>query len=247
MWTQIAEHFKEKGNFLIFEGMNEIHDGNWGHGGNTTDGGIQYEILNEWQQTFVDAVRATGGNNANRYLGICGYSTNPELTMKHLKLPSDSAKDRLLVSVHFYDPYEFNLEDKYSEWGHTARKEKKANWGDEENVQKTFAALKTTFVEQGIPVYIGESGSVHRSDSRSEQFRKYYLEYVCKAARTYGMSIFYWDNGSAGAGRECSGIINHATGEYLNNGKEIVDAITKGYFTDDPSYSLETVYDNAPQ
>ena len=81
MWTQIAQRFENKGEFLIFEGLNEIHDGRWGSGTNTTDGGKQYAILNEWQQVFVDAVRATGGNNATRYLGISGYCTSPNLTI----------------------------------------------------------------------------------------------------------------------------------------------------------------------
>lgn len=109
-----------------------------------------------------------------------------------------------------------------------------------------FNALKVIYVEKGIPVYIGEMGCVHRSNSRSEAFRKYYLEYVCKAARTYGMAVFYWDNGNAGSGRECSGLMNHATGIFVNNGKDIVNAMAKGYFTDDASYTLETVYNSAP-
>ncbi|WP_300704685.1 cellulase family glycosylhydrolase [Bacteroides sp.] len=246
MWTQIAEHFKDKGDFLIFEGLNEIHDGKWGMGSNTIDGGKQYAILNEWQQVFVDAVRATGGNNAARYLGISGYCTNPDLTMKFLKIPSDPAKDRLLVSVHYYDPATFALEDKFTEWGHTGAVGSKDVWGDEAHLNGLFAALRTTYVEKGIPVYIGEMGCVHRNNVRSELFRKYYLEYVCKAARTNGMAVFYWDNGSAGSGRECSGVINHATGDYVNNGKDIVNVMAKGYFTDDVSYTLATVYQNAP-
>ena len=52
MWTQIAQRFENKGEFLIFEGLNEIHDGRWGTGTNTTDGGKQYAILNEWQQVL---------------------------------------------------------------------------------------------------------------------------------------------------------------------------------------------------
>lgn len=247
MWTQIAEYFKDKGEFLVFEGLNEIHDGKWGWGANRTDGGKQYAILNQWQQVFVDAVRATGGNNATRYLGISGYCTNPELTMQHLKLPTDPAKDRLLVSVHYYDPASFTLEDKFAEWGHTGAAGKKETWGDEEHLEKTFAALRTTYVEKGIPVYIGEMGCVRRNDSRSESFRKYYLEYVCKAARTHGMAVIYWDNGSPGAGRECSGLVNHATGAYVNNGKDVVEVMRKGYFSNNASYTLKSVYDNAPR
>ncbi len=247
MWTQIAEKFKEKGHFLIFESMNEIHDGGWGWGDNLTDGGKQYATLNEWNQVFVDAVRATGGKNSDRFLGVPGYCTNPELTIDHFKLPEDEVPDRLLVSVHYYDPYEYTLEDKFSEWGNTADKDKKADYGDEAHVKEVFGKLKSKFTDKGIPVYLGEMGSVHRDTERAEAFRKYYIEYVWKAAKTYGMAPFYWDNGSPDTGRESSGLINHATGEYINNGKEIVDIMVKAITQDDENYTLQTVYDNAPE
>ena len=109
--------------------------------------------------SFVDAVRATGGNNATRYLGISGYCTNPDLTIKHLQLPTDPTKDRLLISVHYYDPANFALENKFAEWGHTGALSKKEKWGDEEHLEKIFAALRTAYVEKGIPVYIGEWGA----------------------------------------------------------------------------------------
>ena len=247
MWTQIAQKFKYKGEFLIFESMNEIHDGGWGWGDNLNDQGKQYAILNEWNQVFVDAVRAVGGENDDRFLGIPGYCTNADLTLKHLALPEDGADGRLMVAVHFYDPYEYTLNAKFSEWGHTGASGKKETWGDEDNVKKVFGQLSEKYVAQGIPVYIGEMGCVHRGNERAESFRKYYLEYVCKAAREYGMAPFYWDNGAKGAGRECSGLFDHATGEYLNNGKEIVEVMKKAIFTRDKAYTLDKVYDGAPQ
>ncbi|MFT3740227.1 MAG: cellulase family glycosylhydrolase [Breznakibacter sp.] len=246
MWTQIAEKFKDKGNFLIFESMNEIHDGGWGWGANRTDGGKQYAVLNEWNQIFVDAVRATGGNNSDRYLGVPGYVTNPDLTLNYFVLPTDAATNRLMVSVHYYDPYEYTLNDKYSEWGHTAASDKKESYGDEADMKSMFGKLKTKYVDNGIPVYIGEFGCVHRSTERAESFRKYYLEYICKAAKTYGLALFYWDNGSAGTGKESSGLLNHGTGNYINNGKDIIDIMVKAIKTEDPLYTLDSVYDSAP-
>ena len=247
VWTQIANRFRDKGNFLMFEAMNEIHDGGWGWGDNRIDGGRQYAVLNEWNQVFVDAVRATGGNNANRYLGVPGYVTNIDLTVENFVLPEDVTDNRLLVAVHFYDPNEFTLEATASEWGHTGDPSEKATWGDEDNVTTQFGKMKSTFIDRGIPAYIGEMGCVHRDDVRSESFRMYYLEYVCKAAKDYGMPLFYWDNGSADAGSECSGFFNHATGELLNNAQEVIDVMKRGYFTEDESYTLQSVYDSAPQ
>lgn len=247
MWTQIAEKFKDKGHFLIFESMNEIHDGDWGWGTNLTDGGKQYATLNEWNQVFVDAVRSTGGSNSDRYLGVPGYCTNPELTINHFVMPTDVVEDRLLVAVHYYDPYEYTLTDKFSEWGHTADPAKKESYGDEADLRKVFRQLKTKFTDNGIPVYLGEVGNVHRDNDRAEEFRKYYLEYLCKAAKVYGMAPFFWDNGATGTGKECSGIINHSTGDYINNGEEIVEVMVKAMTNEDASYTLNTVYDNAPQ
>ncbi|MCF2738608.1 cellulase family glycosylhydrolase [Bacteroides caecigallinarum] len=246
IWTQIANKFKDKGNFLVFESMNEIHDGGWGWGENLTDGGKQYTILNEWNQVFVDAVRATGGNNTNRYLGVPGYVTNIDLTVEHFVLPKDIVNNRLMVAVHFYSPNEFTLNDEYSEWGHTGDSSKKPNWGDEEYLKSQLNRMKTKFIDNGIPAYIGEIGCVHRSNERSEAFRLYYLEYLCKAAKEYGMAPFYWDNGSASAGKECSGLFNHATGEILNNALEVIEVMKRGIFDNSESYTLEHVYENAP-
>ena len=247
MWTQIAERFKDKGNFLVFEAMNEIHDGGWGWGDNRTDGGKQYAVLNEWNQVFVDAVRATGGNNTERYLGLPGYVTNIDLTVENFVLPTDAVQNRLMVAVHFYDPNEYTLSAKFSEWGHTGDPAHKETWGDEDNVRTQFGKMKSTFIDKGIPAYIGEMGCVHRNDARAESFRLYYLEYVCKAAKDYGLAPFYWDNGGSGSGAETSGLFNHATGEMLNNAAEVIEVMKRAVFSEDASYTLQSVYDAAPQ
>ena len=249
MWTQIAERFRDKGNFLVFEAMNEIHDGSWGWGDNRTDGGRQYAVLNEWNQVFVDAVRATGGNNTNRYLGVPGYVTNIDLTVDNFVLPTDVVQNRLMVAVHFYDPIDYteNAKNIYSQWGHTGDPSLKANWGDEENVTTMFGKMKTTFIDEGVPAYIGEMGCVHRTDALSEAFRMYYLEYVCKAAKDYGLAPFYWDAGGDGTGTQSWAFFNHATGEMLNNAGEVIDVMKRAVFSEDASYTLQSVYDAAPR
>lgn len=215
MWGQIAHRFADKGDFLVFEAFNEIHDGGWGWGDNRNDGGKQYATLNEWNQTFVDAVRATGGNNATRYLGIPGYVTNPALTVEHLTLPDDTADDRLLVAVHFYDPTEFAINAKYTEWGKDADPEKKAAWGDEDNVDKVFDSLAEKFIKAGRGVYVGEFGATSRATEQDEKFRLYYLDYVCRAGAQRGISLIFWDNGSHATGHEAFGVFNHGDGSFI--------------------------------
>lgn len=248
LWKQVAEHFKDEGEWLIFEAFNELHDGSWGWGTNTSDGGAQYRALNSLAQLFVDTVRSVGGQNSNRYLGIPGYVANPTLAIQNLVLPEDSATNRLLVSVHFYDPSGFALgqNEDHSEWGHTGKSGKKDPNHDEASVLASFKALYEHFIANNIPVYIGESGCVNREGERARAFQKYYLEYVYKAAREYGMAIILWDNGAVGRGHECFGFINHSTGEYINSSKEIIESMRKATFNTDEDYTIESVYNQAP-
>lgn len=242
IWKQVAEKFADKGEFLIFESMNEIHDGGWGWGANRNDGGKQYRTFNQWQQVFVDAVRGVGGMNASRWLGIPTYCTNIDLGA-NLVLPNDPS-NRLMVAVHCYEPYEYTLNAKYSEWGHTGAAGLKDK-SDEKTLIAEFDKVVTRWVSKGIPVYIGEFGCVHRATERAEAFRKYYLEYYTKAASDRKIPAVYWDNGASGTGTEAGGLINHATGTYINNAEEIVAVMTRGYY--DPNVTLDGIYNNAPK
>ena len=249
VWTQIAEKFKDKGEWLIFESFNELNDGGWGWSASfRANPSIQCNILNEWNQVFVDAVRATGGNNDTRWLGVPTYAANPSF-VDYLTLPKDAA-GKIMVSVHFYDPSEYTIGDsQYSDWGHTGDAAKKASGGDEDHVRSIFGKLTADYVNKGIPVYVGEFGCSMRSksDTRAWAFFKYYMEYIVKAAKTYGLPPFLWDNGATGSGQEHHGYINHGTGGYIGNSKEIVDLIVNTMNNESEGYTLETVYNKAPK
>ncbi|MGM9757295.1 MAG: cellulase family glycosylhydrolase [Candidatus Cryptobacteroides sp.] len=249
LWEQVARKFAEEGEWLIFEGYNELQDGGWGFGGNLTDGGKQYAVINEIAQTFVTTVRATGGNNADRYLSILGYSANPSLTASNLVLPTDSAADRLIVSVHFYDPsgYALGQNSAYTEWGHTGADGKKDPNHSEKNVIDTFRMLKDKYLDKNIPVYIGECGAVNREDERAKSFQRYWFEFVFKAAREYGLCPIVWDNGARSSGNESFGYIDHADGSFINDSRPVIDIMYKAFNTTDPSYTIKSVYDNAPR
>jgi aryl-phospho-beta-D-glucosidase BglC (GH1 family) len=249
VWTQIAQKFADCGDWLILEGFNEINDGGWGWSdafrANPTR---QCDILNEWNQVFVDAVRATGGKNATRWLGVPTYAANPSFE-KYFTMPEDPAK-KTMLAVHFYDPSDYTIgEAQYSDWGHTGAADKKASYGDEDHVRSVFGNLCTQYVEKNVPVYLGEFGCSMRaqSDTRAWKFFLYYLEYVVKAAKTYGLPCFLWDNGAMGSGQEQHGYINHGTGSYIGNSKVPINVMKKAWFTEADGYTLETVYDSAPK
>jgi endoglucanase len=204
VWEQIAKYFKNYGDYLIFESMNEIHDGNWGWG-NEQDQEPQYEIVNQWNQIFVNAVRGTGGNNAGRFLVIPGYSAAPKHTAAdYYKLPRDSVAggNKLIVTVHYYDPYEFCIAATRRSWGSDADKRK---------IDEDFKAVAGRFARGQVPVIIGESGAVRQEGG--EAVRLEYLDYVYRKVHELGIVPVYWDNGVFNSGGDGFGLFNRNTGE----------------------------------
>ena len=252
LWTQIAQKFQDKGEWLIFEPFNEINDGGWGWSSEFVNNpGAQYKVLNEWNQTFVDAVRATGGKNATRWLATVGYCQNLDFTIAGMQIPKDyTSANRLIVGVHDYDPYDYTLNAdtyaKYSEWGHTAAKDKSCSSGEKELVA-SFDKMKSNYSDKGYPIYIGEMGCSMRSEARAFSFQKYYMEYFCKACADRKISPILWDNGAEGSGNEQHGYIKHDTGAYIGNSKQLIDVMVKAVTDKSASYTLESVYNSAPK
>ncbi|MDE7280700.1 MAG: glycoside hydrolase family 5 protein, partial [Ruminiclostridium sp.] len=107
LWTQIAEYFKDYPYTLVFEGYNEYLGGDqFDESGElkSLSKSDAYTLTNTLNQAFVDAVRATGGNNAERVLIVSGYWTNIDnTTAPEFLMPTDTVSDRLMVSVHYVD------------------------------------------------------------------------------------------------------------------------------------------------
>lgn len=246
MWKQIAERFRNVGEDLIFEGLNEVQDGGWGWSqganGNNGDGGKQYKCLNEWLQVFVDAVRSAGGENTTRWLAVTGYCQNPSLTAEHMVLPEDPTTGRLIVSVHCYDPSDFAIEAKYNEWGHTSSVSATRN--GESSIEATAEMLRKTFVDRGIPVYVGECGATNRDSQRATAFQQYYVKYFVRCFYEHGIPCILWDNGAKSSGRESFGFIDHATGAYINGSEPLIKGAVEAASANGPS--LSEIYATAP-
>lgn len=231
MWTQIAQKFPNSEDYLIFETMNEIHDGGWGWGTNRNDGGKQYNTLNEWNKICVNAIRNTGAKN---FISIPGYVTDPTLTMNYLVLPTDEL-NKLFVTVHFYEPDAFTLKAIVPKWGKTVPEselkydnpydEGTLTLSGEEAIDSMYKKLNTKYIKNGIPVLVSECGATHQAGY--ENYRRYYTEYMVKSAHNNGLIPILWDNGSSGSGRESSGLFNRGNGEIYSHAKIIVDAAIK--------------------
>lgn len=251
LWKQIAERFKNEGDYLILEAFNEPHAGdNW-----ASDDIRYHNLLNEVLQLFVDIVRESGGSNATRWLGIPCYSSNPNYALKYLVLPKDSANGRLAVTFHCYDPYHYCLAPQdipygRSKWGHTS-----GSQTDERDFVILYYKLKTKFIDNNIPLYAGETGCVNRGNAIERAFQQYYLEFTWKTAKEYGIAPFLWDNGIAGFGNETHGFVHHGTGEYVSykaadgttfSSAETLSRMNKAVNISIPSYTLESIYNSAP-
>lgn len=225
-WTQIAKYFKNYDEHLLFAGANEP---------NAADA-AQLDILMSYYQTFVDAVRATGGNNASRTIIVQGPETNIEKTLDLMNsLPKDKIKDRMMVEVHYYTPFQFCLMEKEASWGkpfyywgkdnHSKTDvEHNSTWGEEAMVDKLFGDLKTKYVDKGIPVILGEFGAYKRKLSApsdqtlNERSVEFFDKYVVKSALENGIIPYYWDTPN--------NLFNRDSGQVLDRG--VLKAMMEG-------------------
>lgn len=212
VWTQIADRFKDYDQHLIFESMNEEFNNDYGKPDEKA-----YDNINAYNQIFVDSVRATGSNNEKRWLLLPGWNTNIEYTAGddyNFKIPTDNGckadGKRIMISVHYYDPFNFTIDENKTaktQWGKYAVKNYD-NWGQEDYVDSQMALLNEKFVSQGYPVVIGEFGAQDKTEKFADynEFRRYWAEYLIKAAKKNGVVCVYWDNGYNG--NKGFGIIN---------------------------------------
>ena len=194
VWKQIAQKFSEVSqDKLIFESMNEIgFDNLW----NRWSGGLNgkseaFGLVNALNQIFVDTIRSAEGNE-DRFLLIAGYWTDINLTCDpFFVLPSDKTDQRLILSVHYYDPSIFTIaEERDNDWGFTD------TWGspaDYRHLTEQMNKLKINFLDKGIPVILGEYGVTFRN--KKEEDRVKWMAAVTQYSLNYGVCPILWDTG----------------------------------------------------
>lgn len=209
LWTQIANKLNVYDEYLLFAGCNEP-----GMNETSAAGVVEPEDIRTimaYEQTFVDAVRATGGNNATRCLIVQTPSTRiSDAVSGTFDVPQDEATGRLLVEAHFYEPYNFCLMEEDASWGntfwywgapnHVEGSEHNPTWGEEDHVLSQFELLKTHFADRGIPCIIGEYNAMARTVSENQAAhdasRAYWNEVVTREAKNHGIVPFHWETGS---------------------------------------------------
>ncbi len=187
LWTQIANRFKNYNQRLLFEGYNEMLDAanTW----NAPKSSSSYKGLNGYAQSFVNAVRATGGNNETRNLIINTYAAAcGDEVLDHLTIPTDKAEGHLAVEVHTYAPWDWFAQK--GAWDTSCSNE----------IKNMFTRLNNKFISQGIPCIIGEYGthgstSVNKNSTASQkQAAADQAADIVKQAKAYGVATFYWSS-----------------------------------------------------
>ncbi|HEY8995747.1 MAG TPA: glycoside hydrolase family 5 protein, partial [Lacunisphaera sp.] len=208
-WTQIANTFQGYDNHLLFAGANEP----------PADTAAQVATLMNYYQTFINAVRATGGTNATRWLVIQGPHTNIDQSYDMVNtLPTDSTPGRLMFEIHHY-PFQWTIMTQDETWGkmfyfwgaayHSPTMlDRNSTWGEEAYTDDQFGKMATKFVNNGVPVIIGEWGAVRRTGyadltgtelQRHLASRTYFSKYVTEKANALGLKPIWWDAGSTGS------------------------------------------------
>ncbi len=232
-WEQIATTLRDFDEHVIFAGANEP----------PVDTAAKMSILLSYHQTFINAVRSTGGRNAYRTLVVQGPSTDIDKTYNLMNtMPTDTVARRLMAEVHYYTPYQFTLMQADESWGvqayywgngyHSATDTtRNATWGEEADLNALYAKMKQKFVDQGIPVVIGEFGAIRRSTTLSGadlqlhlNSRAYFLNYASRQAVANGMMPFYWDNGVMG--NNGFALFNRQTNTVFD--QQSLDALVRG-------------------
>ena len=185
VWKSIATYFKDYDQKLVFEGYNELMNGNY----NSSASSTELANINALAQQFVTEVRSADGQNTDRVLIVAGYNTNIDETVKGFEKPADTVADRLMLSVHYYDPWAFTLEENMNTttWGIRSEVKYMSN-----QITKISDFGKTI----GMPIFIGGYGAI---DKDNTIYRADYcdeLNYM--AGRCGNVVTAYWDNGVTG-------------------------------------------------
>ncbi|MFA5650299.1 MAG: cellulase family glycosylhydrolase [Proteiniphilum sp.] len=223
LWTQIASRLNHYDERLLFAGTNEPNVNN----------ATEMAVLKSYLQTFIDAVRATGGKNAVRNLIVQGPNTDIDQTNNLFgDMPTDIVPNRLMAEVHYYNPWSFCGMTQDESWGRMAYfwgdhlvsgSDRNSTSGDVNEMKSLFAKMKAKFVDNGIPVILGEYGAITIrtglgvNQEAHDKSREQYDETVTREAKNHGLVPFYWETGS---------VVNRSTGEIKDN--YAINGITKG-------------------
>ena len=172
-WRQIAEHYKDRSESVLFEILNEPH------------GKLTPEM---WNQLHSEASSIIRDSNPERIIIIGPGNWNDIGYLDKLELPE---KDRnIIVTIHYYRPMDFTHQG--ASWA--GRKDKvgvewKGTAEEKEAIIKDFEKAKRWSEKWNRPLFLGEFGVYDKADMGS---RVRYLSFISRLAEEMGWSWAYW-------------------------------------------------------
>lgn len=221
MWTQIAGYFKDYSDYLIFEGANEelgfrLNDTDIATDSGSLSDADCFVTVNEINQLFVDTVRATGGNNEQRFLLIPGFGTEVTNTCKpEFVMPQDAKNSvpRLLISVHYYDPSGYCIFTSQAKWGSKQ---------DYEDMNKMLRKMQR-FTTSDIGVVIGEYGVLMEDGILKDNAKDYYDNFL-NNCDMYGYVPLLWDCNNLYSRTQCKIIVDELAQMYKDRSRAAYEA-----------------------
>jgi endoglucanase len=177
IWKQIAEHYKDYPETLLFEPLNEPAD----------KLGIP-----QWNALLKETLAVVRPSNPNRMVVIGPANYNDIYKIKTLDLPKDDRN--IIVTFHYYQPYRFTHQGAHWITDQDANSWVGMKWtGSEQEkrlIAKDFDIAVKWGKENNRPIYLGEFGAFGKADMDS---RALWTKCVAEAASERGFSSSYWE------------------------------------------------------
>lgn len=199
LWTEIATYFRDYPHQLIFEVLNEPEGklGDYAQSqGVLPSDATGMALTRKLNEIGYAAIRATGGNNAQRAILIApnGQGNHGQIAAVYpdrASLPGGGKDPYVLVTGHSYDPWEF--------CGQTGSNQRYS--GDDTaalraDLDRIVEGIVAWSKRTGVGVYFGEYG-VGRETARHERdsalVREYY-RYLTQSLIDSGIGTAVWDD-----------------------------------------------------
>jgi aryl-phospho-beta-D-glucosidase BglC (GH1 family)/S-formylglutathione hydrolase FrmB len=177
LWQQIATRYKDRPASVYFELLNEPHD-------KLTE--------SKWNEAIPQVLKAVRATNPTRPVIIGPGQWNAIRALPKLELPDDP---NLILTVHYYDPFEFTHQG--ASWAQGSEKWLGRKWtGSEAEVaaiRRAFDVAAAWAKQRNRPVFLGEFGAYERADMES---RERWTRTVAREAQARGWSWAYWEFGA---------------------------------------------------
>jgi endoglucanase len=173
LWKQIAGHYKNYPNSVLFEPLNEPHNA------------LTADLWNQLLNKTIPVIRES---NPNRTLVIdpANYATD----INNLQLPENDRN--IIVSCHYYLPVKFTHQG--AEWSDEGKDALGTTWKATEQERKEIDGHFDLALEWSKkfnrPINLGEFGVINKAE-KFDRIR--WTSYVANAATRRGFSYIYWE------------------------------------------------------